>query len=224
MSAYDARDVLATLNEADIADFAARVENERRRLYRTHLRCTVRNASPLLVDLLAAEGVAPSCLIDVMQPPPSWPAASWASSRGPSTRRLMPNAPRSTTLGARAADERLLRLFAYGGVLLRLPSDRAGGCGVWTSAGMMHGWIDFGRIRMVIDGGEAHLSIASLPETVALAMPGRDLDRLVSHPLIDGRGYSVRRVCADGRGTSVLVVKCGVQPLDLTRPVRNIDA
>ena len=211
------RDALRAANEADVGAFIERVEAERVSLYRTHLRCTVRFVSPLLLDLLAAENVSPGVLIDAMQPPPMWPQASGARPGGPSVRRLMPRVLKSNSLGLRSADQRLARCLAYGGVLLRKPSHSAGVFGVWTSADMLHACIELGAARLAIGGGEGHLSIPNLPETLALGMPGRDLDRLVTHPLIDRRGYHVRRVSTAPDGSPLLVFGCGVQPIDLTR-------
>lgn len=215
MSARLSRAELAAEIEAAIDEFAERVEEERRSLYRTHLRCSVRFASPLLLDLLETEGVSAGDLVDTMQPPPGWPAGMGASQWRPSSRGILARVLKSTRPGLRAPDRRLADCLAYGGALVRAPSHPAGGFGVWTSADMMHAWIDLGGARLAIGGGEGHIALPQLPETLALGMPGRDLDRLLTHPLIDGRGYFVRRVRNDPDGAPVLVFGCGVEPIDL---------
>ena len=216
MSAPVSREALRARNELDVADFIERAEEERRSLYRDHLRCTVRYASPLLLDILRVEGVSAVGLVDVMEPPPGWPEATSTPPWGPSVRRVLPRVFKTHRLGQRSADQRLARCFGYGGAMLRPPSDPLGGFGVWTSADMMHAWIDLGQARLAIGGGEGHLSIPNLPKTIALGMPGRDIDRLVTHPLLDRRGYVVRRVREGLNGATILVFGCGVQPVDLT--------
>ena len=218
MTAPEPREALRLRNDDAIEAFVERTEAERRALYRAHLRCTVRFASPLLLDLLAAEELALDALVACMEPPPGWAGQLGVLPVRPVIRRLLPRVHKAFRPGARSPDQRFARCLAHGGVVVRPPSHPAGGFGIWTSADMVHAWIDMGEARLAIGGGEAHLWLPQLPDTIASAMPGRDLDRLVTHPLIDRRGYYVRRTRFDPDGSPVLVIGCGVEPIDLTRP------
>lgn len=63
-----------------------------------------------------------------------------------------------------------------------------------------------GRLRLVTTGATAWLWIEdSVPETLAIALVGRPVDALLSHPLLTDRDYTVLRAETDTVGTSVQV-------------------
>lgn len=211
----DPRDELAEANDAAVADFLRRCEYDRTVLYQTHLRCSVRFASPILLSLAAAEGISPAEIVREMLPPPEWPRRSpmdWGSSK----RRMIASTVKGYP-GGEFLDRTFARRLAYGGYVVRLPAHPAGRFGVWAAGDTLDACVDLGPTRLLVAGSEARLRLPSgVPETLALAMVGRSVDRLVSHPLFDGRGYVVRRLLqVPSEMTQILVFGCGLEAIDL---------
>lgn len=211
------RDELMRLNDAAIEKLVGRFELERAMLYRAGLRCSVRLASPLLLDLLAGERISPIDVVNAMNPPPGWPEAARPLPFSAMIRRLKPGSGKAKGMRAVGLDQRFARCLAQGGVVVRAPSDRGGAFGVWASAGTLHAFITLGSSHLAIAGSEARLTVPELPDLLASAMPGRDLGNLFDHPLLCGRGYMVRRVLTEPDRAPVLVFGCGFRSIDLTR-------
>lgn len=195
-----------------IDDFLHRFAHEREALYRAWLRANVTYASPLLLDLVALEGLDLDEVIGAMKPPPGWPTLPAHSARHSMALKL------AIHLGPRR-DRAFHRATVRGGVRFRSPDDPGGAFGFWPARDAFCVRRDFEPCSLVVIGADARLRLPSgIPDTLLCAAPGRRLDEIVDHPLFIGRGYRVRRSHSeDANGGPALDFRCGLVTLPLSR-------
>ncbi|NJR80062.1 hypothetical protein [Sphingomonas corticis] len=205
--------------EDEIAEFVSRAQEERERLYRSVLRRHPLYASPLLLAILDAEGLAVAQVLDVMTPPPDWPDGLALPPRGwKRSRHLL----RTLASGDTAANRSLMRRLGHGGVAIRAPAQGVGVFDAWVEGDALAGAYGLGESELVVIGGEARLRLPEgVPEIELVAAVGRMLDHVVDHPLLAGRGYRVHRVVEMRKGSAAaLAFRCGlvrIEPADERR-------
>lgn len=196
----------------EIADFLVRTETERVELFHRHLQATVRNVSPLLLDLATLQGVRLAGAVGAMRPPQDWP---WRPLDDvPPVRRsrwshYQPN------FGKGSAARRFERHFASPGVVIRGVGDPAGALAIRPVGKVLGFSAEVGACVLTAFASTAQLRLpAPLPETLAMAMPGCRLDRIVDHAIITGRDYTVRRVIVDTHdGLPVIAFSARLVPM-----------
>lgn len=183
---------------------------------RVNVAHAVRHASPLLLDALAMRGVALGDVLDRLEAPPALyrggrggrcPACAYRLRKG----RTSANAPWT-------ADEFSAPLTLVPGEGLHM---------VWSGSRLgLRG--SAGRLGVATADATAWLGIEDeLPATIALALVGRPVDALVSHPLLDGRDYVVLRVVPYDRGVggTMIEVRTGLRRCRAPRaPRHTLDA
>ncbi len=180
-----------------IADFLVRTETERLSLFRLHLQATVRRVSPLLIDLAVMEGVSLGGAVGLMYPPRDWP---WRPLQDPPRAPTRRSLQRMGSLASQGAKDggRFRRAFVNPGLVVRDVGHPRGCFGIRPCGDVMGFAASLGPCLLSAFGPSAMLKLPGrLPETLAMAMPGRMLDALVDHPAFAGRGYRVVRVETD---------------------------
>lgn len=190
--------------QGGLADLAAAVADRRLSLYRDYVGATVSRVSPLLVRWCALEGFDLDQVATMLRPDRPWSA--WICGPRPtapaSWRSVTAFRPSQSIRGGTALHD--LRRFAFSGVAVRVPP-APGAFGVRV----LHDCLEFacmlGNARLrTFRGGGSLLLPHRLPATLAAALPGRTLDALVEHRVLDGAGCVVRDVREHTtRGTEV---------------------
>lgn len=171
-------------------------------LHRVSLAATVTHASPLLLDAVATTGADMADLLDRLEAPAS-PLRADPAANGPAVYKRF----YATRILGRAPWQRRDAAAWFGqdpDVNLHIVRNgpRLGVCG------------SFGRLRLSTAGASAWIWIdADLPHTIRAALPGRPVQALVSHLLLDGRDYTVLRAEPDVASThgTVLHVRTGLR-------------
>lgn len=174
-------------------------------------------ASPLLLAVASAEGLALADLVYDFPPHSNW-LGSW------------PGVPPAANRGHQTAvkgrhDAMFLQRHGRDGRILRLPSDPAGRFAITRAGGCLGVTIDVGPCVLKTIGSLGYLSLSlRLPEVVAAAVVDGPLDhwttgpldRLIGHPLFDGRGYVVEGVRSPhGKAHDVVEFRTGTVPYRL---------
>lgn len=179
------------------------VREQRLALYRAYVGGTVTGVSPLLPSWCGHAGIDLDEAAWRLAPDRPW--VRWLCGPAPAD----PRAPRwghrsAFRPGPGEAAYHDLRRFAHSGVVIRR-NLRGDGFGIRV----LHDRLEFGlflgnaRIRTFGVGGAIQLPDA-MPATLASALPGRPLDALVGHPLLEGAGCVVTQVDEPTRwGTKV---------------------
>lgn len=169
-------------------------EAGRRSIFRRHLRETVDRASPLLLAVASAEGLALADLVYDFPPHSNW-LGSW------------PGVPPAANRGHQTAvkgrhDAMFLQRHGRDGRILRLPSDPAGRFAITRAGGCLGVTIDVGPCVLKTIGSLGYLSLSlRLPEVVAAAVVDGPLDHWTTGPV--DRSPAVRRTGIRGRRCSV---------------------
>lgn len=190
--AHERDPALGTL-EAGFADFARIAVERRRLLYRDYVGATVTKITPLLLRWCGLEGLDLDELVDRLGPDRPW--TPWLCGPRPTD----PAKPvkgkaslRKPTRGEVAFHD--LQHFAYSGVILR-PKSKPRGFGIRVLQDCLEMAAFLGNARLRTFGVEGAVTLpGELPATVAAALPGQPLDRLVQHPLLEGAGCVATRV------------------------------
>ena len=151
----------------------------------------VRFASPLLLDAVADDGLILERQLSRMRCglPGIWPGSRWIDERWETHRLRQVLTPK---MGDISEDESFERVFHHAGVVVRLPSDPAGAFGLKVIDDQLEVVLGLGPHLLLTFGPTAELRLdGALPETVATAIGGRQLDEVVSHPLFIGRRYPI---------------------------------
>jgi hypothetical protein len=179
------------------------VEGARLALYRNYVRATVSQVSPLLLRWCALERVDLRRLALDLRPDRPWISWLCGPRPTPGARRRHGAERLSTRPGGGLALDALHR-FAFSGIVV------GGGTPAVFGIRVLHRRLEFAcfpggaRLRTFGVGGSILLP-GELPATLVAALPGRCLDRLVGHPLLDGAGCVVREVRRPThRGTEIL--------------------
>lgn len=185
---------------------------ERLRLYRLHLQVTVRKVSPLVLDLAAYTGSRFDDVVDEFAPRSTWPDGDLGKV-GPRSR---PNAGSQRWIGHKHSNAaREWRRNHRRGVVR---GGAASGAQIvfMVMAGRVEALAALAGCALQTMGSYASLHLPdALPETVAAALPGRDVDALFGHPVLDGRGYVVEHVHAGFSGGEVVTFRTGSLPCEL---------
>ncbi|RXD04861.1 hypothetical protein EQZ23_06885 [Sphingomonas sp. UV9] len=201
-----------------IAEFIERVEAERTHLFLQHLHATVRRASPLLLGLAAMEGISIAAAVSQARPPESWPRTPLYDFPPNRLRvsQLRPIRRGSTNLHE---ERRFRRAFCDPGVIIRPVDDPLGGFAVRPFSGMLAFTAAIGPCLLSAFGTTATLTLREpLPETLAIAMPGRPLRKLIDHPLFTEYPCRVLRVDSDAQaGSSILSFRVPLVRFELPR-------
>ena len=188
---------------------------------RIEIGATVRSASPVLIALLATQGLTFDQAVALIQPARSWPRRPTPSNqscqytiRNPLWRYYMTTTPTShQTLPARhaytfhSANDDYVRIQVVDHSLE-------------VEARIAPVWLEtrFGELRVHLD--------EALPETIATACVGRLIEKIVDHPAWRGRGWRIVEV--EEPVTSyfgqTLIVATGSVPYRITRPQPSISA
>lgn len=180
-----------------IADFLVRTENERLRLFREHLRTTVVQVSPLLLDLAALEQIDLGAATALMRPPRDWPWRPLYERTNPVMRQWH---ARRLLLGedAERGAGRFRRAYADPGVVIRDVEHPRGRFGVRPVSGVLGFTANIGQCRLTAWGPVAMFRLPeALPDTLVMSMPGRILGDIVDHPLFRDRRFRIRNVVTD---------------------------
>lgn len=173
-------------------------------LRRLELQATVSRVSPVTIDLAAHGGFD---LVDVarrLEVPVGWPPT-----RSSVARRLIPPASVSRWLSTVRVDR--------SGVEMRGPGDPKGGLYFIPRRDVLETVALIGRSTLSTDGPRAFLSVAgAIPQSVLAAMPGMEIDRIVSHPVLNGRGYLVEEAFdSDLEGGVLVTFRTGTLPYEM---------
>jgi hypothetical protein len=196
-----------------IEGFIKETEAERLRLYRLHLQATIRRVSPLISDSAAFAGSRLRVLVEDLSPPPSWP---WRMAGTPfhnpfRAAKCSANGPASLTRPG------VLRKAGAKNWLTRSFNGMRGELSLVVEGGSLEAFVSLGTAYMQTHAGVASVMLPDpLPETVAAALPGRLLEELVQHPIIDGRGYVVDQVHPPTHWPGhVVIFRTGLLPFDM---------
>ncbi|MES3100607.1 hypothetical protein [Sphingomonas faeni] len=148
-------------------------------LFRRHLAPAIKAASPI-VAALCESGLDLSFTLNWMNPPferQPKPKPWWAT---PSPTSADPPSPSEHARAFRLRHRRL-------GVIERWPTDPLGRLGIRLRSGCLNVEVSIGDHVLWTAGANAHLMFdATIPATVAAAMPGATIGQIVSHPLLKG--------------------------------------
>lgn len=221
-------EVRADMSEANdnaIAEHLREREEERLSLYHTEVLCSARYASRLLIEVVRSEGLTFPGIVSGFTPPQSWPhgrrVEGWTK---PAPLGLMFKTHGSLRSTRDASFERRI---CNGGTVLRPPSHPRGAFGVWIAGDTLDACIDLGQARLVLEGSRCRLRLPpGIPHTLAGAMPGRTIDRMLSHPLFDGKGFVVSRVSLPPDADyATLSFACDLERIDMfSGPARGLGA
>ncbi len=199
-----------------IADFLARTELKRLRLFRSHLASTIHRVSPLLVHLSLLEGISLGDAFELIQPPSDWPWRQLSSAPPAMLYRSLQLRAWGSAKG-RGEVARFRRMFASPGLVIRDPS-HARGCFAIRPIGDTLGFTAaLGPCTLTAFGSTGMLKLPyPLPETLAISLPGRQLGGVVDHPLFRDAGYRILRVEPDfGDGMPVIAFRAPLVPFRL---------
>lgn len=193
-----------------------RYQRARLALFREHLRATVEFVSPLAVDALAAEGLSVDEVVEGFIPPRDWPEVPLRlhdTFRPAGFDFFGASSSRPKAVGRRFE----MRHRSGAGIVVRGASDDDGGLGIRVSGDGIEVAILTSEYLLTTSAGKGRLQIAGgLPMTIGGAMTGRSVGEVVSHPLLDGRSYPVRRVTQSfGAGSALIVFDTGRQEFQL---------
>lgn len=184
-------------------------------LFTEQLHEIVRYVSPLASDALAAEGLSIEEVMKGFLPPRDWPEVPLrlhdtfrpvgfdffgaSSSRPGCVNRRFEKRHRS---GA--------------GCVIRGAGEVGGGLGIRLSGDGIEVAILSPDYLLTTSAGKGRLQVRrKIPMTIGGAVLGRPVGDLASHPLLDGRGYPVRRVTQSfGANSSLIVFDTGRIPFD----------
>lgn len=182
------------LVDVAINRFLAVTDHQRLRLYRMFLQSTVRSVSPLTLAFAEHYGIDLEIGLGKLRPPLDWPrrpvpsppvVMAMSHRASAASRYIGPRAATTHGLMMRYATTRGFVHHGPGSNLLLFDVD-----GAWLS---VQGRI--GECTLQIVKGRAFLTLpAGIPDTMVAAMTGRNIDTLVDHPALRGRGWRVRRV------------------------------
>ena len=188
----------ADVDPAVAASVVAIVDTAARAAACFELASTVRHASPLLLDALAARGVTLGSVRERLDP---------LSVRTPSLRTVDP-ARMILRYYRHSAQSAAWHASEPSAPLTLAPRESLHLVRAGPRLGL-RGWA--GRLRMATIDATAWLGIDDrLPETLALALPGRHVDALMDHPLLTGRRYVVLAVEPGALGT-VIRIRTGMR-------------
>ena len=171
-----------------IENYREEVAAETLRLFRMHLQVTVRQASPLAVDLASHDGVDLIERLGRLRPAPNWLARpAFSDIPGASTLPLKHSRTGMASHYLRSSYAASLALADYERAEGPLAFDVASG------AVQVVGRV--GTCTIHTHRQTARLSLPEgIPETVIEAMRGRRIDAIVDHPALAGRNYVVRDI------------------------------
>jgi hypothetical protein len=173
------------------------------RKYRKYLGSTVGFASPILLDVLdagelklALESLSPSWSFPERLPTGAGWIRHW---------RRPDDLMRDRTLRYlgwckgyfRTAEETFERLFVTDGTLVRSCEDQRGGLGIRIVGDHIETALRVRRAIVMTRRDLVRVSLpGSLPDTIVLAAPGRELGEIVGHDLFADRDYVVQTAVA----------------------------
>jgi hypothetical protein len=171
-------------------------------LFLRHLARGIKSASPI-VAALCENGLNLSALFNSLEIPrrrrPE--RVRWWSSF--SSRPPGPPLPDENTRAFGLRHETL-------GAIERWEDDPLGRLGILLRSGCLDAEVAIGAHVLWTEGPTAHLMLdATLPGTIAAAMPGRIVEQIVSHPLLAG-SYEVIDIDEDGLGWTHITFATGM--------------
>jgi hypothetical protein len=201
---------------SEVEDFISHVDVERRRLYRAHLQAAVRRVSPLALDLAVFGG---SRLVDLaweFEPPAGWPWRPLDAARSSVSRATAAAAAERPTHGGVGRRRRAIAT-RRGGMVTCAPPGRSDVIGFMVIGPHVEVVAALGGVTVQTVGVQASLLIPEvLPDTVASSLPGRRLDALFRHPILDGRGYVIESVADFRQGDgSTVNFRAGLLPFEM---------
>ncbi|WCT72620.1 hypothetical protein PQ455_13385 [Sphingomonas naphthae] len=165
------------------------IEASRVLLFRRYLQASIRWAPPILID-----AVLPAVLIRalyLLRPEDPWPMMPMPVGY---TDPLMGTRKGYNNIPSRRARRFIDRFVRYG-VIIRQPTDPAGGLALRVAGEDLEVGLTFGRSLMSTRRGVLRIEIPrGLPETLQLGAVGRRIHEVIGHELLDGRDYPVTRV------------------------------
>lgn len=178
-----------------IARFLERTESERLRLFRLHLQTSIKQVSPLLLDLAELESIPLIKAAGLIYPPADWPGRPFLD-YPPTWRSLQLRAWRH--VWSRRAEAQFERMFASPGVIIRKFHDPRGRFGIRPCRTVLGFATGLGPCVLTAFSSTAILKLAQrLPETFTASLRGRCLGDIVDHPLFTGRHYRIRSATPD---------------------------
>ncbi len=172
--------------------------------FRSHLAPAISAVSPIVMQLVHG-GLDLDAAVNAIDPPPPSARRSrslWSTLAGQA--RYEP--ARDEPYRAFRNRHRLL------GTVIRSPDDPLGRLGIRFRAGCIDAEVGLGDHVLWTRGTTAHLMIdAVIPMALALALPGRSLGQLCSHPLL-AETYRVTKVVQHPQGWTVVSFRTGTLP------------
>ncbi|MBC3940625.1 hypothetical protein [Sphingomonas albertensis] len=209
ISAHDQRYI-------DLAERCECYRAARLEYFRARVKTMIRHVSPMVHDALADMGLRTADVIDRFRVPDDWPEKSLR------THDTFRPGGYDFLSGGRLTDgggsERWHRRFArrhqgVAGCVICDPDDRDDRdeklgfrlCGEGLEIALLTS-----TYLLTSSAGKGRLHVAQqLPLTIGSAMVGRPVGAIVSHPLLAGRDYPVKRVMQPVGGTSLIVFETG---------------
>lgn len=179
------------------------------RLYRLWLQATILHVSPLAIDLAAHGGFTIEGVARELDVPPGWTPQCCAT-----TATLGMAGQSHASCFRRGARGIFVRT---GAAVMRGPTDAAGMLGFYPRDRALDVVSCFGPTVLYTSGLSAHLwTPERLPEIVLAGLVGKPIDAVAPHPVLDGRGYLIRKVRdRPGDGGTMLSFRPGLLPLRL---------
>jgi len=193
-------------------------EAARLRLYRLKLQITVGRVSPLAIDLASHGNFQLDDVARCLQPPSSWPWRDVMSGRDCATNRRWrpvgtPNGIKGMTASVPGAWPRL----GPGAALMLRAEDGRGELAYVVSGNVLEAVTRLGDCILQTDQGIARVLLDDvLPETLVAALPGRRLDEMFDHPVLNGRGYVIERIRqSEPSAAHVITFRTGLLPFSM---------
>lgn len=210
MPTTEDRDVGARLRSAPPGDGSTVAVPSELDCYRVVHARTLRQVTPLLLDICALEGIELDDLSLRLRPWGEWRRWLCGSTPHGNRRKASYFAGPATAVATE---------FLYGGLILRRWNAVGGALGIRVSPHGLEVGAQLGSAHVRTLGGVADLTLGfELPETLKDGLSGRPVDDLVDHELFADRGYVVERVVdylslltASGLVTR-LVLRTGMAP------------
>lgn len=195
----------------------ARHEDDERRLCRLWLQANIVSVSPLALDIAAEAGIVLDEACDAIVPEM---ARRWRSVRsGRMFHHRIRYVARPKGLKrylASPLDHVLARRVRRQGALFGDIFSEEGWTGFAVGASVLEVTGRLGPCWFGSCLGKAWLTLpAGVPDTLAAALPGRQLDAAVSHPAFSGKGYRIMSVDDLGDGCRAMVFRTGVAPFEM---------
>lgn len=200
-----------------LLDAEAHADGLRLDAFREYLGTTIRQVSPVLMDLCRHELLDLDAITFRLRPADAWPA--WFCGRTPRSNLYW--ARGHGLWGSWVPSAQLIeadwRLFLTSALIVRDRDDPAGVVAVRPLGACLEVGAQLGTALLRTEAGEAELILGeTMPDTLRIALPGMKLDAVFDHPALRGRGYTIESATERRDGTTIVTFRC--QPVSWSLP------